>query len=102
MKSGIPEFLQCFKQTGKSKGIDELCKGGMKMIQREKGETEFDARQPTKHTRFYNLAPLQDGSTQQLHNIPNGRVIVRKRRVEENMTLVIQVLHIAHTQSNAT
>ena len=26
------------------------------MIQREKGETEFDARQPTKHTRFYNLA----------------------------------------------
>ena len=66
----------------------------MEMIQREKGETEFDARQPTKHTHFYNLAPLQDGSTQQLHNIPNGRVIVRKRRVEENMTLVIQVLHI--------
>ena len=36
----------------------------MEMIQREKGETEFDARQPTKHTHFYNLAPLQDGSTQ--------------------------------------
>ena len=57
VKSGIPEFLQCFKQTGKSKGIDELCKEGMEMIQREKGETEFDARQPTKKTLTFITSP---------------------------------------------
>lgn len=95
-KSGIPEFLQCFKQTGKSKRTDELLKGGMEMIHRENGRIEFETRQPIRYTRFHTLAPLQDGSTQQLHNIPNGRMVVRQRRVEENMALVIQVLHITH------
>lgn len=58
MKSGIPEFLQNFKQTGKSKRIAGLLKLGMEMIQREKGGgIDFETRQPIEYTRFHNLAP---------------------------------------------
>lgn len=52
MKSGIPEFLQNFKQTGKSKRMDGLLKGGMEMIQGEKGKAEFQTRQLITYTRF--------------------------------------------------